>query len=52
MMKTIPENIQSLEKLIKENHPYDVPEIIFLPIISGSTEYLDWVVKNSTNPEK
>lgn len=24
-------------------HPYDVPEIIALPILTGSGEYLDWI---------
>ena len=28
---------------VKELHSYDVPEIIALPIISGSQEYLSWI---------
>jgi len=35
-----------VEKLIirvKDLHSYAVPEIIALPIIAGSREYLDWV---------
>lgn len=28
---------------VKEIHPYDVPEIIALPIIMGSQSYLDWI---------
>ena len=28
---------------IKGIHPYDVPEIIALPIIMGSQSYLDWI---------
>lgn len=28
---------------IKAVHPYDVPEIIALPIIMGSKGYLDWI---------
>ena len=31
--------IQALAKL----HPYEVPEIIVLPVIGGSALYLDWV---------
>ena len=27
-------------------HPYDVPEIIFVPIVSGLPEYLQWVSEN------
>jgi periplasmic divalent cation tolerance protein len=28
---------------VKAVHPYDVPEIIALPIIMGSQDYLDWI---------
>lgn len=33
-------------KTVKKYHSYDVPEIIALPIIDGSTDYLSWVKKN------
>jgi len=36
-----------LEGILKDNHPYDVPEIIALPLLEGSPEYLDWI-KNET----
>ena len=29
---------------VKEQHPYDVPEIIALPIVLGSLDYLEWIV--------
>lgn len=32
-----------LEKAIKEIHPYETPEIIAIPVIEGSKEYLDWL---------
>jgi periplasmic divalent cation tolerance protein len=28
---------------VKSLHPYDVPEIIALPIVGGSSDYLEWV---------
>ncbi|HEX7976340.1 MAG TPA: divalent-cation tolerance protein CutA [Anaerolineales bacterium] len=28
---------------VKAIHPYEVPEIIALPIQAGSTDYLDWI---------
>jgi periplasmic divalent cation tolerance protein len=28
---------------IRENHPYDVPEIIALPILMGCQGYLNWI---------
>jgi periplasmic divalent cation tolerance protein len=27
-------------------HPYDVPEVIALPIVAGSEDYLDWVAQS------
>jgi periplasmic divalent cation tolerance protein len=32
-----------LEKAIKELHPYETPEIIAVPIISGSKNYFGWL---------
>jgi len=32
-----------IERAIKADHPYDTPEIIALPIIHGSKDYLAWV---------
>lgn len=29
--------------VVKTVHPYDVPEIIALPIIAGSNDYLEWI---------
>ena len=41
---------QKLEKVIKEIHPYKMPEIIALPIIAGSKDYLRWL-KNELKKE-
>jgi periplasmic divalent cation tolerance protein len=30
---------------VKEMHPYEVPEIIGLPIVCGNQSYLDWIEK-------
>lgn len=32
-----------IEKTISDNHPYDVPEIIRLPVEAGLTGYLNWI---------
>ena len=34
---------QELEKAIKKIHPYETPEIIAMPIVSGSKDYLKWL---------
>jgi periplasmic divalent cation tolerance protein len=31
--------------LVKEQHSYDVPEIIALPVIGGNPDYLEWIAK-------
>jgi periplasmic divalent cation tolerance protein len=31
---------------LRSIHPYDVPEIVFLPISGGLPEYLRWVTEN------
>ena len=35
--------LPELIELVKKNHPYDVPEIIALPIIGGLPDYLEWI---------
>ena len=34
---------QRLEESIRSLHPYEVPEIVSLPIESGSRDYLKWL---------
>jgi periplasmic divalent cation tolerance protein len=43
VVKTRNEHFDSLSKKIKELHSYSVPEIIALPIIKGSEDYLKWI---------
>jgi len=40
----------ALVKRVKELHSYDVPEIICLPIATGSGEYLDWIDDSLKTP--
>ncbi len=43
IMKTRGSLVKKLENAVKENHPYDVPEVIAIPITAGSKGYLDWI---------
>jgi len=43
LIKTTKEAYSKLEEKIKEIHPYKIPEIIALPILKGSEEYLGWI---------
>jgi periplasmic divalent cation tolerance protein len=43
----VSENRQSaFQDKLRSLHPYDVPEIIFVPVASGLPEYLRWVTDN------
>ena len=46
MIKTTENAFRELQNRIIELHPYDVPEIIALPVIKGNNDYLTWVEKN------
>jgi periplasmic divalent cation tolerance protein len=37
------EQFNAIEKLARELHSYDVPEIICIPIVAGSEPYLHWI---------
>ena len=47
IVKTRNSRFEELEKWVRENHSYDVPEVIALPSLKGSEPYLnsidDWV---------
>ena len=36
----------AFQEKLRSLHPYEVPEIIFVPITGGLPEYLRWVVEN------
>jgi periplasmic divalent cation tolerance protein len=43
LIKTSEDFYDKVEKAIKKLHPYETPEIIAVPIIKGSKEYLNWI---------
>ena len=43
VVKTRAALLDEIIKLVKEIHSDDVPEIIVLPIIGGSRDYLEWI---------
>ncbi|MFH0931321.1 MAG: divalent-cation tolerance protein CutA [Candidatus Zixiibacteriota bacterium] len=43
IIKTRKKLYKNVEEVIKTLHAYEVPEIIALPIISGSKDYLYWI---------
>ncbi len=43
LIKTTAANYPALEAAIRQRHPYDLPEIIALPVAAGLPAYLNWV---------
>ena len=50
--KTSAAMAEALVKRAGELHSYDVPEIICLPIVTGSSEYLEWIEASLKMPSK
>ena len=43
MIKTTVANYPLVEQIVRAQHPYDVPELIAIPITHGLPAYLDWL---------
>ncbi len=43
VIKTSSSLMDSLQKAIQELHPYELPEIIAVPIVGGLPAYLAWI---------
>lgn len=43
IVKTKASLFSELEKVVKMSHPYECPEIIAIPIVAGSSDYLNWL---------
>ena len=42
-LKTTSNHVEAVKQTIDRLHPYDVPEIIVVPIVDGSDSYLRWL---------
>ena len=43
VIKTVSARYSELEMRLKSLHPYEVPEMIAMPVTAGSAEYLAWL---------
>ena len=48
VIKTAERRYADLEKWLAGHHPYDLPEIIAVPVEKGLEAYLDWVARETT----
>jgi periplasmic divalent cation tolerance protein len=49
LIKTTEERYPALEAAIRAAHPYELPEIIAVPIERGLQPYLDWVAAETAD---
>lgn len=47
LIKTTTERYAALEAAIRANHPYELPEIVALPVERGLAAYLTWVAEET-----
>ncbi len=47
LLKTTRERLAALEAAFAELHPYDVPELLALPVAAGAPTYLDWLARET-----
>ncbi len=43
LANTISSRTSQVVDLIRENHPYDLPAVLFIPISDGHQAFLDWI---------
>jgi periplasmic divalent cation tolerance protein len=48
LIKTTEDAYPALEKTIRELHPYELPEILQVPIANGLAAYLQWVTAETS----
>ena len=46
LIKTTKAQADAVTRAIKSSHSYEVPEVIFLPIVQGERKYLNWIRKS------
>jgi periplasmic divalent cation tolerance protein len=50
LIKTSAERYPELEAAIRARHPYELPEIVAVPLSHGLPAYLDWVATETSLP--
>ena len=51
VIKTQARLFEALAARVRALHSYDLPEIIALPVLAGTTDYVDWI-QNETKSER
>ena len=49
LIKALNQNYNAIEKEIQRLHPYELPEILAVPLADGLPQYLSWIVAVSSS---
>ncbi|PTR06547.1 divalent cation tolerance protein [Nitrosospira sp. Nsp5] len=52
LIKTLAQHYARLEQLIMSMHPYELPEIIAVPVTNGLPAYLKWIADETLVSDK
>ena len=52
LIKTLAQHYAQLEQLIMSMHPYELPEIIAVPVTNGLPAYLKWIADETLVSDK
>ena len=47
VLKTAADRVEALTRRTRELHPYEVPEILALPVAGGNPAYLEWLIEET-----
>lgn len=47
VIKTVREHSAIVMQQVHDEHPYELPELLVVPVIGGSAKYLDWIASES-----
>lgn len=46
LLKTVADRFDAVADLVQRLHPYEVPEVIAIPLVAGSSDYLAWIAES------
>ncbi|NGX15150.1 divalent-cation tolerance protein CutA [Wenzhouxiangella sp. XN24] len=52
LIKSTRDRLEALTARIRELHPYELPEVVAVPVMGGLESYLDWVRASVAGPSE
>ena len=49
IIKTRKDLVDRVRQVFEKEHPYEVPELIFVDVIEGHKPYIEWIIENTKN---